>query len=146
MKSYNFSMERVLQWRESLEKSSMEKFATVQNELNHEKYILNELYKEFEAIKEKGLKCKNINELKQVQFYKQDIEDKIEMQKEIIEKKSEELEAMRLELVEAQKDRKIMEKLKERDYTDYQNEVKAVEQKQLDEMAVLKFKPGALHG
>jgi flagellar FliJ protein len=68
------------------------------------------------------------------------------MQKEIIEKKSEELEAMRLELVEAQKDRKIMEKLKERDYTDYQNEVKAVEQKQLDEMAVLKFKPGALHG
>ena len=60
--------------------------------------------------------------------------------------KIEELEAMRLELVEAQKDRKIMEKLKERDYTDYQNEVKAVEQKQLDEMAVLKFKPGALHG
>ena len=124
----------------------MEKFAIVQNDLNHEKHLLHELYREYEVIKEKGLKYRNINELKQIQIYKQDIENKIELQKEIIKTKNAELEELRLELVEAQKDRRIMENLKEKDYTNYQNEMKAADQKQLDEMAVLKFKPGILHG
>jgi flagellar FliJ protein len=75
-----------------------------------------------------------------MQLYKQIIEDKIENQIEIIDKKSEELEERRLELVSAQKDRKIMEKLKEKDYISYLDNVRAAEQKQLDEMAVLKFK------
>jgi flagellar FliJ protein len=140
MKSYNFSMEKVLEWRENLEKGSMEKFAVIQNELSQEKSILANLQREYETIKEKFLKYKNVNELKQMQLYKQIIEDKIENQIEAINKKSEELEERRLELISAQKDRKIMEKLKEKDYLTYLDNVRATEQKELDEMAVLKFK------
>lgn len=140
MKSYNFSMEKVLEWRENLEKGSMEKFAVIQNELSQEKSTLANLQREYETIKEKFLKYKNVNELKQMQLYKQIIEDKIENQIEAINKKSEELEERRLELISAQKDRKIMEKLKEKDYLTYLDNVRATEQKELDEMAVLKFK------
>ena len=140
MKAYNFSMERVLEWRENLEKNSMERFTVIQNELIHEKNILLSLTKEYEVIKEKGLSYKNINELRQLQLYKQTLEDRIDYQNQVIHKKNEELEEMRLELIAAQKDRKIMEKLKERDYTKYQHEMLAFEQKELDEMAVLKFK------
>lgn len=140
MKAYSFSMEKVLEWRESIEKNSMEKFAVSQNELNQEKMILANLTKEYEIVKEKSLRCKNINELRQLQLYKSDLEDKIENQHEIIEIKTQELEQRRLELVSAQKDRKIMEKLKERDYSNYLEQVNADEQKFLDEMAVLKFK------
>ncbi|WFA07897.1 flagellar export protein FliJ [Tissierella sp. Yu-01] len=140
MKAYSFSMEKVLEWRESLEKSSMEKFAVSQNELNQEKMILNNLTKEYEVVKEKTLRCKSISELRQLQLYKSDLEDRIENQHEIIERKTKELEDIRQELVSAQKDRKIMEKLKERDYSNYLEKVNSDEQKFLDEMAVLKFK------
>ena len=140
MKAYNFSMERVLEWRENLEKNSMERFTVTQNELIHEKTILSALTKEYEITKVKGLSYKNINELRQLQLYKQTLEDKIDYQNQVIYKKNKELEEIRLELIAAQKDRKIMEKLKERDFTKYQHEMLAFEQKELDEMAVLKFK------
>lgn len=140
MKSYNFSMERVLGWRETLEKNSMEKFALLQNELLHEKSILTNLTKEYETLKEKGLKYININELVQLQLYKQNIEDKILHQNVVILNLSNSLEEIRLELISAQKDRKIMEKLKERDFSNYQDDMRATEQKELDEMAVLRFK------
>ena len=118
----------------------MEKFTVTQNELIHEKTILSALTKEYEITKVKGLSYKNINELRQLQLYKQTLEDKIDYQNQVIYKKNKELEEIRLELIAAQKDRKIMEKLKERDYTKYQHEMLAFEQKELDEMAVLKFK------
>lgn len=140
MKAYSFSMEKVLEWRESLEKTSMEKFAISQNELNQAKMILTNLTNEYDVAKEKALKCKSINELRQLQLYKADLEDRIENQHEIIQRKAKELEDIRQELVAAQKDRKIMEKLKERDYSNYLEKVNADEQKFLDEMAVLKFK------
>lgn len=140
MKSYSFSMEKVLEWREDLEKTSMEKFATAQNDLYQEKLVLDNLIKEYEVAKEKTLRYKNINEMKQLQLYKQNIEDNIEYQISIIEKKTIALEKLRLELVAAQKDRKIMEKLKEKDFNSYQDNMRQEEQKFLDEMAVLKFK------
>lgn len=140
VKAYNFSMEKVLEWRENKEKTSMEKFAIQLNELLQEKTTLANLMKEYEMIKEKSLCYKNINELRQTQLYKQTIEDKMEYQNQIIEEKSNLLEELRLELIVAQKDRKVMEKLKEKDYSDYQDELKASEQKDLDEVAVLKYK------
>ena len=129
MKSYNFSMEKVLGWRETLEKNSMEKFALIQNELLHEKSILTNLTREYETLKEKGLRYKNVNELVQLQLYKQNIVDKIEHQNKVILELSNSLEEIRLELISAQKDRKIMEKLKERDFSNYQDDVRATEQK-----------------
>src|SRR5690554_4321690 len=133
-------MERVLEWRENLEKDSMEKFAVKQNELAKEKSILDNLKKEYEHTKQKLLKRISIEELRQIQLYKQMLEDKIDNQIQVVNRKTIELENVRNELIDAQKERKIMEKLKERDYSNYQEELKAFEQKQLDEMAVLKFK------
>ena len=46
--AYKFSMEKILDWREDLEKASMERFA-LQNELNQEKLKLSNLYKNMKA-------------------------------------------------------------------------------------------------
>ena len=118
----------------------MENFATAQNDLTQERLILANLYKEYEIAKEKSLKYKNVNELRQLQLYKHDLEDNIECQNGIIARKTLALEKLRQGLVVAQKDRKIMEKLKEKDYNNFLNNLKMEEQKFLDEMAVLKFK------
>ena len=140
MKPYSFSMESVLEWRESIEKTSMEKYAAAQYELKHEIQVLEHLNKENEQIKEKSLSCKNIVEIRHLQLYKQTIDERIEAQIEIVEIKKDELENFRLELIHAQKDRKIMEKLKEKDFSNYNEESKREDQKNLDEIAVLKYK------
>ena len=140
MKPYSFSMESVLEWRESIEKTSMEKYAAAQYELKHEIQVLEHLNKENEQIKEKSLSCKNIVEIRHLQLYKQTIDERIEAQIEIVEIKKDELENLRLDLIHAQKDRKIMEKLKEKDFSNYNEESKREDQKNLDEIAVLKFK------
>lgn len=138
MATYNFSMERVLEWRTNIEKSTVEKFAAIQNDLQLQKSILSQLVREYENLKDKATQHKNIQELRQEHYYKQTIEDRIEKQNELIFKTSENLECVRLELVLAQKDRRIMEKVKEKDYTLHMDNIKAMEQRELDEIAVLR--------
>ena len=141
MKLYNFSMERVLEWRENKEKSSMEQFALLQNELHYERSILTDLMNEYETSKDKNKKNINVNELRQLQLYRQALEDRIDYQNIAIVKKINELEAVRLELVDAQMDRRVMEKLKERDISKYKDDIRDAEQREIDEIAVLRFKP-----
>lgn len=139
MGTYKFSLEKVLEWRMDSEKAIARKFAILQNELQYQKNTLNNLRLEDENIKKKILKLNNIHELKQQYLFKQTIEERIEKQIKLIDKTNEELEKLRLELLEAQKNRKIMEKLKEKDYASYKENLMNAEQKELDEMAVLKY-------
>lgn len=136
---YKFSMEKILNWRTGIEKVSMEEFAILQNELHHEKLVLANLEKEYKKSKDKNLDNCNVNELMQQHLYVQNIKDKIENQNKVISIKKNQVEESRDKLVIAQKDRKVMEKLKEKDYDDFQENMKLEEQKELDEMAVLRF-------
>lgn len=77
--------------------------------------------------------------LKHQHLYIQKIEDKIQEQDGLIQETNEKLEDARLELVEAQKNRKIMEKLKEKDIDAYRHNINSAEQRELDEIAVLKY-------
>lgn len=146
MKSYSFSLEKVLEWKENNEKNIMEEFAILQNEFQHEKSKLNILIQEYEETKNKGTKYKNIHELQQQDLYKRLLEDKIQGQEEVVNIASQKLEEVRLRLVAAQKERKIMEKLKEKDFNIYKKTMDSIEQKQLDEMAVLNYNKISLEG
>lgn len=139
IKAYNFSMEKILEWRTDLEKGLMEEFALLQNDLQREKAVLNGLQIQYRNSKESNLKNYNVNELMHQQLYMQNIKEKIEAQTHIIYTKKDKVEETRAKLVLAQKDRKIMEKLKEKDKTEYQENIKYMEQKELDEMAVVRF-------
>jgi flagellar FliJ protein len=136
---YKFSLEKVLEWRVDKEKAAAKEFLLLQKELDYQEATLNNLRLEDEKIKKKILKLSSIQELKRQYLFKQKIEERIEKQIELIEKTKEELEVLRQELLEAQKDRKIMENLKERDYNSYKEELMRIEQKELDEVAVLRY-------
>lgn len=138
LNSYEFSMERVLKWREDIEKANMEDLAIIQNQLREQKSILNDLIKEEEKIRANSPRYRDVNQLKYQHLYKQKIEEKIQKQGELIDKTNEKLEDARQELIEAQKNRKIMEKLKEKDMSAYKASINNAEQKELDEIAVLK--------
>lgn len=136
---YKFSLEKVLEWRLNTEKETAKKFAIKQSELTYQEEVLNKLIDQYENIKKEVLKKINIRDLKQEHLLKQKIEDKIEEQIELIKNIEKQAEELRLELLEAQKNRKIMEKLKEKDYNKYMDHLMSEEQKHLDEMAVLRF-------
>lgn len=132
-------MESILNLRENKEKNTMENLAKVQNQLETQKAILKDLIMEEKKIKSNGTKFKDIHELRHHNLYKEEIEEKISKQDELIDKTNIKLEEVRRELIEAQKERKIMEKLKEKDMDNYINNMKHLEQKELDEIAVLKY-------
>lgn len=132
-------MEKILELREAKEKNVMEEFAVSQNELLHQKSILTSLNQQYESAKEKSMKSMDIYDLKWHSLYKQSLEERIEQQEELIKLQNAELEKIRLDLVDAQKERKIMENLKEKDFDLYKENIKSLEQKELDEMAILRF-------
>ena len=56
-----------------------------------------------------------------------------------IKVQQEKTETVRLDLVEATKDKRVLERLKERHYTDYRNRLDRLEQKFLDEIGTRKY-------
>lgn len=139
MKSYKFSMESILNLRENEEKDTMENLVKVQNELETQKAILRDLIMAEEDARKNKSKCDDIHQLRHQNLYKEKLEEEIQRQDELIDTISLKFEEARLELIEAQKNRKVMEKLKEKDKEEYIADLRYVEQKELDEMAILKY-------
>ena len=131
-------MEKVLELRENEEKNIMKDYGVLQKKLDEEEKKLQEILAELEELKNNN-KTFDIQGLKQYNLYREILEHRIEVQRNIINISREELEAMRSKLIEAQKDRKIMEKVKENDYDRYLEDLRITEVRELDEMAVLRF-------
>ena len=140
MKNYKFSLESVLQIRSNEEKEVLEEFVSFQNRLYEEYREKEDLEKELNRYLEARTSRRNIQELMMENLYKTDLESKIKLQDEIIDKRKIEVEEARGRLQIAQKDKKIMEKLKEKDLEDYLLELNKKNQKEMDEFAVLRFK------
>ena len=81
----------------------------------------------------------SVLDLQYKDLYRTKVREDIYVKNEVIDSINLDLESTRRELVEAQKDRKVMERLKEKDRENYYNKIKCEEQKQLDELAVLKY-------
>lgn len=140
MNNYNFSMEKILEWRSTIEKEKMESFGRIQKQIRYEKARLAEFKLEVKDARLKSMKEINIHKLQQYNVYIQSIEEKIILKEKSILNLRQALENERLELISAQKDRSVMEKLKEKDLSKYKKNIKALEQKELDEIAVLRHK------
>lgn len=137
MKAYSFSMEKILNLRETKEKDIIEDMGKIQRKLQVQKDTLNELKEDVENINKNSFK--NILDLQYQSLCKSKIREDIDRQTQIINLTNVKLEQTRRELIEAQKDRKVMEKLKEKDQEKYYEKIRYEEQKELDEIAVLKF-------
>ena len=140
MENYIFSMEKVLDYREDIEKLKREEFAKINLEISQLETEIAKINIELKEINEKIFKIQNANELFQIQLYREALEEKLEIQKLILSEKRKALEDKRVELTKAQADKKIMEKLKERDYSQFMYKKNLKEQKELDDFSVMKFK------
>lgn len=137
--SFKFSLENVLEWREDQEEAAKLNVSLVQNELQKESDYLKSLINENIRLKEKSIFTVNVHHMRQEDLYKALLEEKIIQQKLIVERVEADLEMEKEKLLAAHKDRRIMEKLEEREFDTYKEEADSEEQKQLDEFGTINF-------
>ena len=136
---FKFSLNNVLEWREDQEEAAKLNVSLVENELLKEKNKLQSLVNENIRLKEKSIFTVNVHHMRQEDLYKALLEEQIIQQKLVVERVEADLAEEKEKLLAAHKDRRIMEKLEERELESYKEEIDSTEQKQLDEFATINF-------
>lgn len=139
MGKFRFSMEKVLDWRSDTEEAKKKELGDAQREKFQQEALLQELIQENIKIKNESLTTTRIDILRRQNMYKVMLDERIVQQKNQVETAEKSLETARIALMEAHKEKKVMEKLKEKEYTFVMEQEKSEEQKQLDEMATLSY-------
>lgn len=137
MSGYTFKMEKVLEYRNHLEKKKVEDYTRVNMKLDEEKDRLLELQQIYDGKnqdQEKGL-----HEMRMQFLYKEKLKQDILGQQAQIRETEGKVDGARVLLIEARKNRKIMEILKDKDKTRYLQEASHKEQKELDDLSTMKY-------
>lgn len=132
---YNFKLEKVLNYKETMEDFKKAEYGDVNQKLNREEQILYDYnLRKQDLVKDKSNSSKktNIGNLKLYNNYLQEISKNIEKQEDIIDETKEELAKVKDELMVAMQEKKSFEKLKEKDYNEYIDESKKKEDKIID--------------
>lgn len=132
---YSFKLEKVLNYKETMEDFKKAEYGDVNQKLNKEEEILyNYNLHKRNLVKDKSSSSRktNIGNLKLYNNYLQDISKNIEKQEDIIDETKEELAKVKEELMVAMQEKKSFEKLKEKDYNEYIDESKKKEDKIID--------------
>lgn len=142
MAVFKFSLEKVLNYKEQLEKEAKAVLAELTGKSQMEKARYASL-KDEELEQEKKLAETPLSEQGQrwlLDNYIRAIRQDIKQTQINIAKLDEEIGKARQVLAEKSKDRKIMEKLKERHFEIFKKEEQLKEQRELDEIASIRFK------
>lgn len=134
-------MESVLEYRKNIEEVEKQEFAKIQREYLVEKNRLEELdQKLHNAISSQLEKSgRKVIDLKNLQQYILYLQEKFEIQKQLVLQTEKKLEAKRQQLLSVQRDRKMMERHREKALEKYRMELEQEEQKNLDELALYAY-------
>ena len=138
MEKFHFRLEKLLEIRRSLEDESKRSFKNAQDEklkVEEELQSLKEKYRETSQNKN----CTSILEYKIVNNYMNFLDKRIAEEKINLKNKTIAVEEKWKELIDKQRDRQAVEKLRENKYLEYVKEVQAIEQKNNDEFALYGF-------
>lgn len=134
---YKFKMEKILDYKNSVEKSRTEDYLKASHHLALEKDELEQLTLAYD--KQNQEKKEDLSQMKMQFLYKEKLKTALFHQEKKVEVLSTRVEDARGHLIEARKDRKIMENLKEKDRERYRMEILASEQKELDDLSIMKY-------
>lgn len=135
MEKFNFKLERVLDYKKGVETNKKNEYGKAYRKLNDDEKLLQNYngYKENLAKeRNKSLINTSINDLKMYNNFLTDINNRINMQKNEVHKSRKEMEVAKNELLEATKEKKMFEKLKEYKYDEYLYSLKKEEEKITD--------------
>ncbi len=142
MASFKFSLERILSYREQQENEAKAEYAKVQAKLNAEKKRFADLKNE-ELLNEKKLAETPLSDLGErwlLDNYLRAVRADIVQTQQNIARIDIELDKAQKHLAEKAKDKKIMEKLKEKHFEIFKRQEHEKEQREFDEIASIRFK------
>ena len=143
MAKFIFKMQSLLSIKEKLEDKSKTEYGKALNKLEEEKNILlsleNKKQENIAMLKQSIETGVRPNHIDNINKYISFIDKKIQEQQENINKAEEIVEEKRLELLEAMKQRKVLEALKEKEKENYFKEELNKEQKIIDEIVSYKY-------
>ena len=137
-------MEKILGWRFDQEDDARLQVANLKEKWDRENQHLQSLIQENIKVKNDNLKNTHIQTLRYNDYYKMVIDEKIIQQKNLMDATQAQISKANEQLLEAHKNRKAMEKLKEKELTAAEEELKRIEQMQLDEFATMSYKQRVL--
>lgn len=137
-KKFKYRLEKVLDFRTKKVEQLQAELALAIRDRDTEVAMLNALsekrtkaQKSLESYLAKG----EVAEVQQTNTFLENLAKKLESQNRIVSKMNENVELIRKKLVVASKEKKIMEKHKEKKHEEWKVEMGKIEAKQLDEMA-----------
>ncbi|MGE3728102.1 MAG: flagellar export protein FliJ [Candidatus Sericytochromatia bacterium] len=137
-KKFQYRLEKVLDFRTKKVEQLQAELALAIRDRDTEVAMLNALsekrtkaQKSLESYLSKG----EVAEVQQTNTFLENLAKKLESQNRIVSKMNENVELIRKKLVVASKEKKIMEKHKEKKHEEWKVEMGKIEAKQLDEMA-----------
>ena len=128
-----------MEWRKDQEDEAKINLIQAKNTLENEQHYLEKLIKENIHLKEKAALNNRVEAMRQDDLYRKVLNDKIIQQKLIVEQMEHDVKRAEAALLKAHQDKKVMEKLKEKEEQEYYDEIEAIEQKNLDEFATMTF-------
>jgi len=145
MRKYNFKLQRILDYREHIEKSRQLELAKVQMMLKDARDSLLQL---FSSLREYQNELQTLEQQStidisfsiQYHVYLMELMSRIDEQQKVIQTLEKEEEERRQVLLAASKDKKILEKLKEREYSEFMEAFLKFEQNIIDEVAINSYR------
>lgn len=137
--SYKFSLQNILDWRHDKEDEAKLDLIQAKERQYQEEQYLQQLIKENIRLKEKAAIERKIDVMRQQDLYKEVLDQKIIKQKLTVEQAADITQQMEDALLVAHQDKRVMEKLKEKEREEYIEKINLEEQKQLDEFATITF-------
>ncbi len=139
-RAFLFPLQKVLDVRQHVEDQRAIELGQAKQELFKEQNLLNHLKmlkdKALHTSEEEIAESLQLSKIQMLESYLIQLNEKIDKQKKIIKKKSEAVEKKRRELLKATQEKKVVEKLKERQLENHRKSVRLQENKMIDEVAI----------
>ncbi len=137
MRRFEFSLQKVLDYRQRREEQAISAFAEAQAKLMHEQAVLRKLLIDREECLRRSPRHQHleVEMLGVEQTYLSALEGRIEAQRERVAEAEKVLEEKRQALMQAQRERKALERLREKHHEQWRQEMLRIEQKALDDLA-----------
>jgi flagellar FliJ protein len=140
---FTYNLQSVLEYRQSIEEKKLTEFSETERNLQKEKDRLKEIRKQQQALVEelKALTDRECNsrDVALSLIYTEELQKGENRQIEVIRKAAGVFEEKRKELLEAVKQRKMMETHKEHQFQEYKTDLIAAERRETDDMSIQRF-------
>ena len=139
-----FKLQAVLDTKKIIEEQKLTEFSEKKNQLNEEKKVLNDIQQErillVDQLRDSQHLIRHMRDIELQITYIDVCTEKEKKQKGVIEGVTKEVEERRIALMEAMKERKVMDNLKDRDMEEFKASEVMQERITTDETAILRFR------